>query len=88
MLRVPAVALLPAQPPDAVHDVAFVLDHVSIELPPAVIDAGLAPSDSVAAGVGVVGDVGCVAVGATTVMEVGLQAEVWPAESTAQTSKS
>jgi hypothetical protein len=38
----PAVAWAPDQAPDAVHDVASVLDHVSVELPPYATDMGLA----------------------------------------------
>ncbi len=38
----PLIACAPVQPPDAVHDVAFVLDQVSVELLPVVIDVGLA----------------------------------------------
>lgn len=44
---VPLVASEPFQPPEAVHAVAFVLDHVSVELLPAVMLAGLAASDTV-----------------------------------------
>jgi hypothetical protein len=32
-LWLPDVALLPLQPPLAVHEVAFVLDHVTVVLP-------------------------------------------------------
>jgi len=46
---VPLVASAPVQPPEAVHAVAFVLDQVRVELPPAAIDAGLAPSVTVGA---------------------------------------
>jgi hypothetical protein len=38
----PLTARLPLQPPLAVQDVALVADHVNVELPPAVIDDGLA----------------------------------------------
>jgi len=48
---VPLVALVPVQPPVAVHDVALVEDHVSLELPPAVMPVGLA--DRLTVGVGV-----------------------------------
>jgi hypothetical protein len=37
---VPDVVLLPDHAPLAAHDVAFVLDHVSVEDPPDVIAAG------------------------------------------------
>ena len=39
---VPLVASAPVQPPDAVHEVASVLDQVSVELPPEGIVVGLA----------------------------------------------
>lgn len=42
--RLPLVALEPLQPPEAVQDVAFVVDHVSVDLPPTVIESGLAVS--------------------------------------------
>jgi hypothetical protein len=48
---VPEVALPPVQPPEAVHEVAFVEDQVSIELAPAVTEVGLALSVAVGAGV-------------------------------------
>jgi len=41
-LNEPLVASVPVQPPLAVQDVAFVLDQVSVALPPAAMDAGLA----------------------------------------------
>jgi hypothetical protein len=44
---VPLIACAPVQPPDAVHDVALVLDQVSVELLPGVIDVGLALSATV-----------------------------------------
>ncbi len=44
---VPLVALEPVQPPDAVHVVAFVLDQLSVELPPGAIDTGFAASATV-----------------------------------------
>jgi hypothetical protein len=50
MLCVPLVAFVPLQPPEAVHDVAFVELHVSVELPPFAIDAGFAVSVAVATG--------------------------------------
>jgi hypothetical protein len=40
--RVPLVAVVPVQPPLAVHEVAFVLDQVSVELLPEVMVVGLA----------------------------------------------
>ena len=39
---VPLVASAPAQPPEAEHEVAFVLDQVSVELPPEPMVAGFA----------------------------------------------
>lgn len=41
---VPLVAFVPVQLPDAVHDVAFVEDHVRVEDWPVWIDVGLAES--------------------------------------------
>jgi hypothetical protein len=38
----PLRALLPLQPPDAVHAVAFVADQVSVELVPLVTELGAA----------------------------------------------
>jgi lysine/ornithine N-monooxygenase len=40
--RVPLVAVVPVQPPLAVHEVAFVLDQVSVELLPEVMVVGVA----------------------------------------------
>lgn len=45
----------PVQPPDAVHDVALVLDHVNVTDCPAEIDVALALNDTVGVGVGVGG---------------------------------
>ena len=50
MLCVPLVALAPLQPPEAVHEVAFVEFHVNVELPPFAIDVGFAVRLAVAAG--------------------------------------
>jgi hypothetical protein len=47
VLCVPLVALLPVQPPEAVHEVALVELHVSVEVPPLAIDVGAAPRDAV-----------------------------------------
>ena len=47
---VPAVALLPLQPPDAVHDVAFVELHVKVLLPPLLTVVGDADNVTVGAG--------------------------------------
>jgi len=46
----PEVACAPDHAPDAVHELAFVLDHDSVELPPYAIEVGLADSDTVGAG--------------------------------------
>jgi len=48
----PEVALVPVQPPDAVHDVAFVLDQVTFVLPPDAMAVGLADRVTVGAGGG------------------------------------
>jgi hypothetical protein len=50
MLCVPLVVLVPLQPPEAVHEVAFTEFHVNVELPPFAIDAGFAVKVTVAAG--------------------------------------
>ena len=50
VLRVPLVAFVPLQPPDAVHEVAFVELHVSVEAAPLAMDVGFAVSVTVAAG--------------------------------------
>ena len=52
VLSLPAVALLPLQPPEAVHDVAFVEFHVRLLVPPLLTVVGAA--DKVTAGAGVV----------------------------------
>jgi hypothetical protein len=44
------MGMLPDQEPDAMHDVALVLDHVKVELDPLVTEAGLAVRVTVAAG--------------------------------------
>jgi hypothetical protein len=49
-LFVPLTASAPLQPPLAVHSVAFVLDQVSVELPPEAIVVGLAVNVTVGAG--------------------------------------
>lgn len=45
----PLVIVLPVQPPDAVHVVAFVLDHVSVDDWPVVMVVGLAIIETVGA---------------------------------------
>jgi len=50
VLCVPAVALVPLQPPDAVHDVAFVELHVKVLLPPLATVVG--DADNVTVGTG------------------------------------
>ncbi len=47
---VPLAALAPDQAPEAVQDVAFAEDQVSVELAPVVTDAGLALTITVGAG--------------------------------------
>jgi hypothetical protein len=42
VLALPLVALLPLQAPEAVHEVALLADHVSVELPPLGTLVGLA----------------------------------------------
>ena len=49
----PAAAFAPDQPPEAVHDVALVVTHVSVELPPEATAVGFAVNVSVGAGVSV-----------------------------------
>jgi hypothetical protein len=46
----PLVDLVPLQPPDAIHEVALVEFHVSVEAPPVGTDVGFAVSVTVAAG--------------------------------------
>lgn len=48
----PDVALVPVQPPDAVHDVVLALDQLSVELPPEDTEVGFAVSVNVGAGGG------------------------------------
>ena len=48
----PEVALLPLQPPDALHEVALVDDHVSCVLPPLDTLVGFAARVTVGAGGG------------------------------------
>jgi hypothetical protein len=50
--NVPLVPSVPVQPPLAVHEVALVLDQVSVELAPAVIVVGFAVSITVGVGMG------------------------------------
>jgi hypothetical protein len=59
----PEVALVPDQPPEAMHDVALVEDQVRVADPPLLTDSGLAVRDTVGAGVAVtvtVADAFCV----------------------------
>jgi hypothetical protein len=48
---VPLVASAPVQPPEAVHEVAFVLDQVSVELAPEAIVVGFAVKVTVGAAI-------------------------------------
>ena len=50
----PLVARLPDQPPEAVQEVAFVVDQLKVELPPLTMELGLAARLTVGAGVGAV----------------------------------
>lgn len=50
VLTEPTVALLPVHAPEAVQEIVFVLDHVSMELPSYAIDVGLADNDTTGAG--------------------------------------
>ena len=50
VLCVPLVLFVPLQPPEAVHDVAFVELHVSVEAAPLAIEVGFAVSVTVGAG--------------------------------------
>ncbi len=52
VLGMPLVGKVPLQPPDAVHDVALLEVHVSVEDPPAAIVAGDAVSETVGTGGG------------------------------------
>ena len=47
----PDVGLLPLQPPEALHDVAFVEDHVRVEVPSTFTAVGLALRLTVGGGV-------------------------------------
>ena len=42
VLNVPLVAFVPLQPPEAVHEVAFVELHVNVEVPPLATTVGFA----------------------------------------------
>jgi hypothetical protein len=50
VLCVPLVPLVPVQPPVAVHEVAFVELHVSVDVPPPAIAVGAALRDAVGFG--------------------------------------
>ena len=52
----PLVALAPDQPPEAVQEVAFVVDQLKVELLPLAMELGLAARLTVGAGVGEVTD--------------------------------
>jgi hypothetical protein len=51
VLWLPLAALLPFQPPEAVHEVALVEFHVSVEAPPPATEAGFAVNVTVGTGV-------------------------------------
>jgi hypothetical protein len=63
VVALPLVALVPLQPPDAVHEVALVLLHVSVDVPPDAILVGLAVSFTVGAAAGVTVTVAAAAAG-------------------------
>lgn len=46
-VRVPLVAFVPVQPPEAVHEVALAADHVTTETLPEVMLVGFAENDTV-----------------------------------------
>ena len=48
-VRVPLVAFVPVQPPEAAHEVALVEDQVTVETLPEVMLAGFAENDTVGA---------------------------------------
>jgi len=52
-VSLPEVALVPDQPPDAVHDAAFVEDQVRVDESPLFTESGLAVRETVGAGVAV-----------------------------------
>jgi hypothetical protein len=49
-VSLPEVAFAPDQPPEAVQDVAFVEDQISVDDPPLVTDVGFAASDTLGTG--------------------------------------
>jgi hypothetical protein len=49
----PVSPLVPLQSPEATHELALPDDHVSVEVPPLTIDAGLAVKLTVGAGGGI-----------------------------------
>jgi hypothetical protein len=51
VLSDPLMGCVPLQPPDAVHDVAFVEDHVSFEVAPLATVVGFAANVTVGSGV-------------------------------------
>jgi hypothetical protein len=50
VVALPAVPCVPLQPPEALHEVAFVDDHVRAEVAPLLIVLGLAAKVTVGAG--------------------------------------
>lgn len=56
VLSLPAVSRAPVQPPEAVHDVAFDVDHVNVLVPPLLTEVGEAVSVTTGAGVGALTD--------------------------------
>ena len=47
VVKVPEVGFVPAQPPDAMHDAAFVDVHVKTDVAPLAIEVGLALKERV-----------------------------------------
>jgi hypothetical protein len=50
VVSVPVNPLVPLQSPEAVHELALLDDHVSVEVSPLAIDAGFSASDTVGPG--------------------------------------
>ena len=67
----PAVASTPLQPPDAVHDVELVEDHVTVDELPNVTEVGFADMVTVGAGVA----------GAATEKDMVVLVDIFPAVS-------
>jgi hypothetical protein len=59
VLWLPLLARVPLQPPDAMHESAFVELHVNVELPPTATVTGAAARDTVGTGITVTVAVAC-----------------------------